>query len=387
MTSDLTRRRFLATSAVGGVVGTAGCSSPVSELTEQSEWPPNVGDPAVVNNSSNSTDVVDVRGAIYIPSRAYNIYQMWQYYEPEIIERDLTYATQVNLNAIRTWVSYEAWQRDPDAHEQALDHFLQAADDRDLSVLLGLFDAVGSYPTEERLEDTDPASATGLSSPPKEVLLNRQLWDGPRRFVRWFMDNYRDDDRLLGIEAMNEPGWMASKTAFAREMFATLVEQKGRVPLTVGSTSLANNAEYEQWGNEILQFHYNFVNNQSTYRTMLQRVNHLREAVETPVWLTEWQRTRHGRGFAAEPTPSEQTPNYASLAPLIRDVGIGNFFWSLMVKPAWVQPQRKNGVINGLFHEDGAVWSREDARAIKAMSGDASFDGEERSEWPEWAEA
>lgn len=31
---------------------------------------------------------VDIRGAIYIPTRAYNIYQMWHFYDPEVVERD-----------------------------------------------------------------------------------------------------------------------------------------------------------------------------------------------------------------------------------------------------------------------------------------------------------
>jgi hypothetical protein len=47
---------------------------------------------------------------------------------------------------------------------------------------------------------------------------------------------------------------------------------------------------------------------------------------------------------------------------------------------------RKRGIINGLFHEDGAVWNRSDARAIKAMSGESDVsDLEERQQWPKWA--
>ncbi|EJN57702.1 hypothetical protein HSB1_40630 [Halogranum salarium B-1] len=364
----------------------AGCTTRIGDVDER-EWVPELDVPNSINSLLTERDVVDVRGAIYIPSRAYNLYQMWQHYEPAVIERDLTYATRINLNAVRTWLSYEAWRENPRGHERALDHFLQTAADRDISVLLGLFDGVGRSPTPKRLADTNPKSATGLSSPPKRVLENRQLWDRPRQFVHWFMERYRDDDRLLGIEVMNEPGWKVSKKVFAREMFRTLRERRGTVPLTVGSTSIANNAEYRRWGNEIAQFHYNFVKDRATYRTMLSRVRLCRDALDMPVWLTEWQRTRDGRGFTAEPKPGEKTPDYASLAPTIQEAGVGNFFWSLMVKPAWVQPQRKNGVISGVFHEDGSVWSVEDARAIKAMSGDASFDGEERPEWPEWAKA
>ena len=58
-----------------------------------------------------------------------------------------------------------------------------------------------------------------------------------------------------------------------------------------------------------------------------------------------------------------------------------------MVKPFYVLVQRRNGVLSGRFHEDGAVWNAEDARALKAMSGDPTFRGREREEWPEGAAA
>jgi hypothetical protein len=39
------------------------------------------------------------------------------------------------------------------------------------------------------------------------------------------------------------------------------------------------------------------------------------------------------------------------------------------------------GTINGLFHEDGAVWSLADARAI---ANDPALELEERPEVPDW---
>ena len=376
----LSRREFLALGTTATIAGVAGCSTRTPAVH-------NCGveaDPSDNKPRPGST-VVDTRGAIYIPARAFTLYQMWNEYQPEIIERDLTYATEINLNAIRTWVCYEAWVKDPDGHERALDHFLATAEDRGLSVLLGLFDGVGAEPTPQRLANLNPITATGTSSPSEKILTNPIRWKTPEQFVSWFMDNYRNDDRLLGIEVMNEPGWVQYRKRFAREMFETIQSNRGSVPLTVGSTSIANNTDYVDWGSDILQFHYNYSKDRATYRNMLQQVTVLASQLEEPVWLTEWQRTRHGQGFTADPREDEKVPDYATLAPLIHESGLGNFFWSLMVKPAWVQPQRKNGVLSGLFHEDGAVWSLEDARAIKAMSGDGSFTGEERKGWPEWA--
>jgi hypothetical protein len=78
----------------------------------------------------------------------------------------------------------------------------------------------------------------------------------------------------------------------------------------------------------------------------------------------------------------EWQPSYQAYAELLNKHNVGAFFWSLMLKPAYLPGQRRKAVLNGLFHEDGAVWSLEDARAI---SGNAAFHATERKEWPTWA--
>jgi hypothetical protein len=387
-----TRRKFLISSAAASLVGLTGCSALSGNQTTSK--PDDTGGDATGGASSGTRtpidqselEPLDVRGAIYVPARAYNFYQQWAKYDREVIERDLGYASRVNLNAIRTWGSYEFWREDAETHREEMEHFLSTADENGQRVLLSLFDFAGKEPTEERLHDTDPRTATGVREPSSEVMRNESRWDGPREYVRWFMDNWKDDDRLLAIEVMNEPGWRSYVTEFARGMFRTMSDARGDVRLTVGSTSMANNAAYLDWGVDALQFHYNFAESKDVYEDMLRSNGDVAADLDVPVWLSEWQRVRHSAGFAAEPPDDQKSSNYSSLAPLIHEAGFGSFFWSLMVKPAFVPAQRKHGVLNGLFHEDGAVWSLDDARSIEAMSGEASFDGEERQQWPEWAD-
>ncbi|QLG64120.1 glycoside hydrolase [Halorarum salinum] len=324
---------------------------------------------------------------MYLPARAFNTYQMWSDYDREVVERDFGYANRVNLNAIRTWVNYEYWNREPRDCAAKLEHLLSTAADEGMRVLLILFEGIGSRPTEDNLTDTDPQTATSVASPGPSIIRNRDRWDEPKRFANWVMDRHGDDERLLGIEVMNEPGWFEGKPAFTRAVLEALDRREGSVPLTVGSTSMINNVDYYEAGCDVLQFHYNFPIDATKFRDALRQVSIVERSMEAPVWLTEWQRIRSGRGSHAAPAEDERVPNYASMAPHIHEAGFGNFFWSLMVKPAFNRSQRRKGVLNGLFHEDGAVWSREDARAIKAMSGDPEFHGEKRQEWPEWAES
>ncbi|WP_227355437.1 cellulase family glycosylhydrolase [Haladaptatus salinisoli] len=362
MSRRCTRRGFLA-AGIASAVPLAGCTTLAAD-------PP-----------------VDVRGAMYIPARAFNFFQMWHTYEPGVTERDMGFASRLNLNALRTWLSYEAWLEDPEGLRKSIDHFLSTADSHGIRVLLGIFEGVGRKPTPRNLHNTDPWTATGVYSPSEEVMKNPDRWDEPRRFSRWVMEHYGDDERLLAVEVMNEPGWVPWKKRFAREMFGVIREHRGSVPLTVGSTSLANAADYFDWGIDVVQFHYNFPNTPDIYRNLLRQATDLQRSVSMPVWLTEWQRVASFGWGNGDISREQATPNYASLAPVIRESGVGNFFWSLMLQPAYSLTQRRRGVINGVFHEDGAVWSADDASGIKSMSGDADFDGTERQRWPAWAKS
>ncbi|WP_266080321.1 glycoside hydrolase 5 family protein [Haladaptatus caseinilyticus] len=385
MSRRVGRRQFLAgigASAGGfptiaGSTSTFGTSSPDRHGKKRR---------TAVNLPPDTDAPVDVRGAIYIPARAFNRYQMWRDYDPAVIERDLGYADSVNLNAIRTWMSYEYWLENPVRHREALEHFLDTADSYGMRVLLGLFDSVGREPTYENLINEDPRTAVQAFSPSTRTMAEKALWDNPRDFIVWFMERYRNDERLLAIELTNEPGWNQKDVRFFREMSKTLTLYQGELPLTVGSTSLANNTDYLDWGMDILQFHYNFARSPELYERVLRQANHIQDKIGAPVWLSEWQRIRPGDSFFAEVSGEAAVPDYASLAPTIQRSGIGNFFWSLMIKPAFSLYLRKHGVLNGLFHEDGAVWDLDDARSIKAMSGKPDYEGEERTEYPDWAE-
>ena len=373
MDGGLTRRTFLAAGAAVGVLGTAHVAA--DELEDAGNRP-----------DRRPETPVDVRGAVYMPTRAFNTYQTWANYDRREVERDLGYAARLNLNALRTWLSYEYWREEPGKLEKRIDHFLETAKRNGIRVLLGVFEAVGVEPKPQWRNITDPWYALPLRTPPIALMRRKRKWEGPREMVRWFMDRHRDDERLLAIELMNEPGWWDPVRAFSYSMFVTLRENRGSVPLTVGSTSLANDAEYANWGCDVLQFHYNNPRTHGDCRAALRQATTVSDSLDRPVWLTEWQRIgRFGRDDVVG--GDHWQPDYASMASPIREAGVGNFFWSLMVKPAYRRTLRRQGLLNGLFHEDGAVWSADDARAIEAMSGTRTFDGRERREWPEWAAA
>ncbi len=325
-------------------------------------------------------------GAVYVPARAYNAYQMWRDYDSGRMRHDARLATSLRLNAFRLWLSFEFWQRDRQALRQRFDDLLAVCAARGIKVMPVLFEGVGLEPTAANLANKNPFEASAVLSPSTEIVRDRKRWGGPRDYVDWFMDRFRNDPRLAAIEVQNEPHTLG-RELFARAMIEQAAAHQGSVPLTLGGYTLMQTLMFLNAGLGVLQTHMNFPPSAAFARHYIRtQVTDAEKVVGRPVWLTEWQRIRpSGTGWGSKPlVASEWEPDYASLAPIVRSYGIGNFFWSLMLKPAYLLAQREKGTLNGLFHEDGAVWSLADARAL---SGDASFDAPERRQWPEWAKA
>lgn len=307
-----------------------------------------------------------IRGAIYIPYEAYNAPQMWKNFSLPETRRDFGYAHEIHLNALRIWASYEYWQTNPRDFKTSFDQMLGAAHDAGIRVLISLFEEDGVPPTPENMWTTNPATAFDIQSPGLAIAASkdRSAWEKPRSFLKWFMENYRNDDRLLAIEVMNEPNGL--EVPFAKSMFRTAKSMQGTVPLTIGSDSVRHALQYIPLGLDVIEFHNNYPITRQGFESSITNAIAVGKANHLPVWLTEWQRLRPGgSGWGrTRISESESTPDYASLAPIVQKYPIGNFFWSLMIKRAYLPPQRRQGTVNGLFWPDGSAWSLEDARAI-----------------------
>ena len=84
-----------------------------------------------------------IHGAVYIPARAFNAWQMWADFDTAEIERDLGFARSVNLNALRVWFSYERCREDPDKTWRDFTVFLDLASSKGIRVLVSFFEDCG----------------------------------------------------------------------------------------------------------------------------------------------------------------------------------------------------------------------------------------------------
>lgn len=377
--------------------------------------------------SEAEADVGGAWGAIYVPSDAFNFYQVWADYDRGEVERDLGYAEELNLDTLRVPMSYEHWWEDPGAFESKLDHFLGAAGDHGLDVLPVLYESIGDDPMvmdddsigldHGVLEGRDVEDSFAVHSPSRSQVIQKMGWnymeDSPREFTAWFSGNYGTHENVAALEIMNEPraGHEIRRHGFVRDMMAAAHEANPEAPLTMGSKQIENNYLWERETGidlDLWQFHHNIPPvGRDDPNSMGNTLEHVRDYVERKapgrdVWLTEWQRERQTVP-PEEDFPDEylelyrrnpdsgidrMVPNYESLAETLRrevdegDVIDGAAAWGLMLKPAYIREPRQKGRFNGLFCPDGSVYDLGDA---KALAGE-ELGLEERHEMPEGME-
>lgn len=324
-----------------------------------------------------------VWGANYVPARRMTSYQVWWRFDPEQIDREIGYAEKIHLNSLRMWLSYEYWKEDPKGIEANFDKLLEIANRHKIKILISLFDCDGVAPTQENMKNESPVTGVATASPSWAVINKPERWHETYAYVDWFMERYKDDSRVLAIELTNEPAGGRSKD-FAADLLVRAASMRGTIPLTMGCMVFAHNDSYVDKGLDVLQSHPNFELSEAGVAGTCATVLKYTEKYQKPVWLTEWQRIRQsGLGWNRKlPAREERLPNYAPFCEILKKKNTQGFFWSLMVRPSYLKVHSHLRWFNGVFHEDGSVYSLEDARSI---ANNPNLQLTEKHELPEWA--
>ena len=156
-------------------------------------------------------------GAVYFPSRVYNAYQTYEYFDASEIERDFSYAEKAGITALRIFTSYEQYLKDKTAFFSKFDTLLAIAAKHGIRVMPVLFENCGRDFTDENAMDMDPDTAVCVKSPALKTIQDPSLWTGCLQYTQDFMIRYADDERLAAIEIMNEPDYKIGHTNTKRE--------------------------------------------------------------------------------------------------------------------------------------------------------------------------
>jgi hypothetical protein len=79
-------------------------------------------------------------GANFVPSSAVNVIDMWQTFDISTIERELKWASQINMNIIRVFLHVLFYEQDSEGYYKKIDSFLSIANQFNIKIMFVLFD-------------------------------------------------------------------------------------------------------------------------------------------------------------------------------------------------------------------------------------------------------
>jgi hypothetical protein len=278
-------------------------------------------------------DLSKVRGANYRSARAKDTTDHWLHYDPAETERDLDYALRLNLNQLRVFISYEAWEADKPAFRRNLTHLLQSAHKRGL----GVMPVVGN--TEEMIQDSARSKA--------------------REWAADLVKTIGKEPALAFWDVSNEPDWptgpperVKRRLELARYMAGAFHELDKKTPVTIGFAFVTGMEELAD-AVDVLSFH-DYMQTREQIRAHIDRAKKFAAKGGKPVFNTEI-------GCVGRANPYDVTLQEHMNA------GVGWYIWELMITKRW-------GTVHGVFYPDGTV---RDPSIVAAVLGFFRNRGEE----------
>ena len=300
--------------------------------------------PAVAGIAAAATPADDyswIRGANYVPSYATTDVETWLHYDPDVIERELGYAERLKLNSLRIFLQYLVWEHDPESFKANLKDFVTRCARRGIRPMLVLFDSC--FGTDASLESSGFWVANlGPSR------MHRDFWPQVERYARDVVGHFRGDSRILIWDVMNEPQatWLMGddegKRAvwdFCLHLIDFVRALDAETPITVGVIGSA----YEEVADKV---------------DILSLHSYARGSEETLEEMHKVREDAHNHGKPAVITECCFVGTYASTLERAREVGLGWYFWELMIGKDQFRSYQ------GLVYPDGSVRRWDEIRAV-----------------------
>lgn len=150
-------------------------------------------------------------GCNFIPSTAVNQLEMWQEetFDPETIDRELGWASDIGFNIIRVYLHDMLWQQDSRGFVERIDRFLAVAKKHNIKVMFVLLDSCWNpFPKLGKQPEPKPHvhNYGWVQSPHINLLRDTTTHNELEDYVKGIVSRYRNDDRVIIWDVYNEPG-------------------------------------------------------------------------------------------------------------------------------------------------------------------------------------
>ena len=330
-------------------------------------------------------------GANFVPSNAINQLEMWQAdtWSPELIDQELGWAAALGFNTMRVYLHDIPYQQDPAGFKQRIDEFLAICQDHNIRPMLVIFNSVWDpYPKAGKQPEPVPGlhNSGWVQSPGADHLTDSTRWGELRAYVVDLLSRFRDDERILAWDLVNEPDNDNASSygknnkqlepdnkkelgvALVKQAFAWAREANPSQPITAAPwygdwSSLESMSEMDRFlltHSDIITFHC-----YGPPEDFAQRVEYL-EAFNRPLLCTEYMARPEGSTFQ-------------DILPIAKQDKIGMINWGLVAGKSntiypwdsWQQAYEKEPPVwfHDIFREDGSAYLPEETAFIQEVMG------------------
>ncbi len=253
------------------------------------------------------------------------------------LERDLGYAKRVNLNSTRIWLSFQAYEKDPQGYIGRLQNYIRTAHRMGFSTMPILWNGNGLNP-----DTLTPAYRARGDVYVKAIV--EAIKDEPG-LIMWdimnepFTNAYYDD-----APGADKPKSEAEITGFLRYYLSYVKKLDPVNAVTVGYT-FSNQLEPTSDLVDVLSFH-NYTTTRSSIEDVYRTAEALSQKVGKPILNTE-------TGCIARANP------YDMVLEIAQEHKTGWYLFNLIIQGYWAE-------VHGLFYPDGTI---RDPATIAAVMG------------------
>lgn len=309
-------------------------------------------------------------GANFTPSTAINQIEFWQEdsFDPETIDRELRWASEIGFNTMRVYLHYLVWARDPRGYKERIGQFLQIADQHGMRIMFVHFDDcwndepnLGKQPEPKfGVHNSGWAQCPGGSRVDDET-----LFPVLEAYTKDIISNFADDDRVLMWDLYNEPGnfdILERSLPLLRNVIQWAREANPRQPITIGLWNWGEDFEefnkVQAENSDIITFHH------------YDEADHLKQKIEEfkqfgrPMICTEYMaRTRNN--------------TFQSHLPILKEENIGAINWGLVSGKTntiymWdsIYQAEPDVWFHDIFRKDGSPFDPNEISLIQSLTND-----------------
>jgi len=152
-----------------------------------------------------------LRGSNFNPSTAINQLETWQAesFDTATINRELGWAEDLGLNAMRVYLHHLAWEVDKEGFKKRMDTYLSIADKHGIKTIFCIFDDCWNA-TYQAGKQPDPKpgihNSGWVRDPGDLIFTDTTLIKILETYVKDILTTFKDDQRIVIWDLYNEPG-------------------------------------------------------------------------------------------------------------------------------------------------------------------------------------